>query len=135
MSCILIMCLPPCSQYHEWVCCSPHKPLLPNAPFLASSAAGRLNAGVQCVCSKTPIGSALKLYTHSLDMAQGAVMQACGHMYLDEGEELSTGAARDNLLAFSAYTVAGGNGTGQVSNLTALLSLLSQRNNARFPVE
>ena len=48
-------------------------------------------------------------------------MQACGHMYLDEGEELSTGAARDNLLAFSAYTVAGGNGTGQVSNFPAVL--------------
>lgn len=46
---------------------------------------------------------------------QGALMQACGHMYLDEGEELSTGTARDNLLAFSAFTAAGGNGsTGQV---------------------
>lgn len=46
---------------------------------------------------------------------QGALMQACGHMYLDEGEELSTGTARDNLLAFSAITAAGGNGsTGQV---------------------
>ena len=46
---------------------------------------------------------------------QGAVMQACGHMYLDEGEELSTGTAQDNLLSFSAFTAAGGNGTtGQV---------------------
>ena len=46
-------------------------------------------------------------------------MQACGHMYLDEGEELSTGTAKDNLLSFSAFTAAGGNGgnstTGQVS--------------------
>ena len=42
-------------------------------------------------------------------------MQACGHMYLDEGEELSTGTAQDNLLSFSASTAAGGNGTtGQV---------------------
>ncbi len=45
-------------------------------------------------------------------------MQACGHMYLDEGEELSTGTAKDNLLSFSAFTAAGGNGgnstTGQV---------------------
>ena len=46
-------------------------------------------------------------------------MQACGHMYLDEGEELSTGTAKDNLLSFSAFTAAGGSGgnstTGQVS--------------------
>ena len=47
-------------------------------------------------------------------------MQACGHMYLDEGEELSAGTARDHLLSFSAYTVAGGNGTGQVSDCLAL---------------
>ena len=47
-------------------------------------------------------------------------MQACGHMYLDEGEELSAGAARDNLLAFSAYTAAGGNATGQVIDFPAL---------------
>ncbi|CAL5218429.1 g109 [Coccomyxa viridis] len=49
---------------------------------------------------------------------EGAVMQACGHMYLDEGEELSTGTAKDNLLSFSAFTAAGGNGgnstTGQL---------------------
>jgi len=44
-------------------------------------------------------------------MVQGALMQACGHMYLDEGEELSTGTAKDNLLSFSAFTAAGGNGT------------------------
>ena len=86
------------------------------------------------MCSRNPIDSASKMFTLSLDMAQGAVMQACGHMYLDEGEELDTGAARDNLLAFSAYTVAGGNGTGQVSNLPALLSFLFQRNKARFYV-
>ena len=62
-------------------------------------------------------------------------MQACGHMYLDEGEELSTGAARDNLLAFSAYTVAGGNATGQVSDFPALLLLPSMgKEDARFPV-
>ena len=67
-----------------------------------------------------------KVFTLSLDMVQEAVMQACGHMYLDEGEELSTGAARDNLLAFSAYTVAGGNGTGQVIIFPALLSFLLQ---------
>lgn len=48
-------------------------------------------------------------------------MQACGHMYLDEGEELATGTARDNLLAFSAFTAAGGNGTGQVSLCTLSL--------------
>ena len=50
-------------------------------------------------------------------------MQACGHMYLDEGEELSTGTAKDNLLSFSAFTAAGGNGgnstTGQVSECPA----------------
>ena len=34
---------------------------------------------------------------------QGALMQACGHMYLDEGEELSTGTARDNFVDFSAF--------------------------------
>ena len=78
------------------------------------------------MCSRNPIDSVLKIFTPSLDMAQGAVMQACGHMYLDEGEELSTGAARDNLLAFSAYTVAGGNGTGQVIIFPALLSFLLQ---------
>jgi len=34
-------------------------------------------------------------------MSQGALMQACGHMYLDEEEKLSTGTAKDNL-AFEA---------------------------------
>ena len=38
--------------------------------------------------------------------------QACGHMYLDEGEELSTGIAKDNLLSFSAFTAAGGSSNG-----------------------
>ena len=60
---------------------------------------------------------------------QGALMQACGHMYLDGGEELSTGTARDNLLAFSAITAAGGNGsTGQVIQPLADFS-----NGARIP--
>ena len=62
-------------------------------------------------------------------------MQACGHMYLDEGEELSTGAARDNLLAFSAYTVAGANGTGQVNGFpTLLLFSLMGKDTERLPV-
>ncbi|KAK9915638.1 hypothetical protein WJX75_001864 [Coccomyxa subellipsoidea] len=46
---------------------------------------------------------------------QGAVQQACGHMYLDGGEELELGSSRDHLLAFSAYTTRAVNATtGQV---------------------
>lgn len=71
-------------------------------------------------CSRPRLG-------HSV--LQGALMQACGHMYLDEGEELSTGTARDNLLAFSAITAAGGNGsTGQV-----LQQLTDVCNGAKIP--
>lgn len=52
-----------------------------------------------------------------LCVAQGAVQQACGHMYLDEGEELELGSSRDHLLAFSAYTTRAVNATsGQVIN-------------------
>lgn len=43
-------------------------------------------------------------------------MAACGHMYLDGGDELEVGTAADNLLAFDAATSPGANGTqGQVS--------------------
>ena len=45
-------------------------------------------------------------------------MQACGHMYLDEGEELSTGIARDNLLSFSASTAAGGSSNSTAGQVT-----------------
>ena len=37
-------------------------------------------------------------------LAQGATQQACGHMYLDGGEELDLGTSRDHMLAFSAFT-------------------------------
>lgn len=37
-------------------------------------------------------------------LAQGASQQACGHMYLDQGEELDLGTSRDHMLAFSAFT-------------------------------
>ena len=39
-------------------------------------------------------------------------MQACGHLYLDEGEELEVGQSRENLLAFQAFAME--NNSGQV---------------------
>ncbi len=48
-------------------------------------------------------------------IVQGATMAACGHMYLDGGDELEVATAADNLLAFDAATSPGSNGTqGQV---------------------
>ena len=42
-------------------------------------------------------------------------MAACGHMYLDQGEELEVGTAANNLLSFSAALVPSANTTlGQV---------------------
>ena len=59
---------------------------------------------------------------------QGGVLQACGHMYLDAGEELDTGTAMDNFLAFNAFTTAGNNSsTGQVLRLLPLSAMLVQR--------
>lgn len=52
------------------------------------------------------------LVTHGFLTVQGAVLSACGHMYLDDGEELSTGTARDNFLSFSA---SGNTTSGQVA--------------------
>ena len=46
---------------------------------------------------------------------QGASMAACGHMYLDQGDELEVGASANNLLSFSAALVPSANTTlGQV---------------------
>ena len=46
---------------------------------------------------------------------QGASLAACGHMYLDQGEELEVGTAANNLLSFSAALVPSANTTlGQV---------------------
>ena len=50
-------------------------------------------------------------------------MQACGHLYLDEGEELETGQSRENLLAFEAFTMS--NSSGQVRPSSAALLLVS----------
>ena len=54
---------------------------------------------------------------------QAAVMQACGHLYLDEGEELEVGQSRENLLAFEAFTTS--NSSGQVRPASAILLLVS----------
>lgn len=54
-------------------------------------------------------------------------MHACGHMYLDGGEELSTGTAVDNFLAFGASMTADVSGfTGQVLQQHCLGSVCAQ---------
>ena len=43
------------------------------------------------------------------------MLQACGHYYLDQGDQLQTGIGRENLLNFNAFTLA--DGSGQVKCL------------------
>ena len=50
-------------------------------------------------------------------------MQACGHLYLDEGEELEVGQSKENLLAFEAFIMS--NSSGQVRPASAALLLVS----------
>lgn len=48
-------------------------------------------------------------------------MQACGHVYLDEGKALSTATTRDDLLACDWLTAAGSSGSaGQVPQLLSI---------------
>jgi hypothetical protein len=61
-------------------------------------------------------------------LVQNATLAACGHMYLDEGEELEVGSGRDNLLAFDAAVAPSGNAiAGQVRLRACRLVNLSVR--------
>ncbi|KAK9808029.1 hypothetical protein WJX73_006288 [Symbiochloris irregularis] len=51
---------------------------------------------------------------------EGAVLSACGHMYLDQGEELGTGTGADNFVFFSALTTAD---TGNASSGKLLIQV------------